>query len=468
MSKKIYADITEDENRVAIVDKGRLVDLHIIRYSDKNRVGNIYSGVVQNVLKNINACFVDIGTGRNVFLPISNYKGDIKKGRKVLIQVAKEEVQDKGAKVTGKISLSGRHIVYMPMEGKIGVSRNIKDKKERKRLRDLLSSAAPKGAGFVARTNAKNLKKRTIMRGVKYLKQEWKDIKKSNRKAKKSKKPVLLHNEANLAIYAAREFLDSDTSVFIINDKNYYKEVKTFIKKTDPALKNKVKFYKSKLPIFERYKIEGQIDNLKKRTITLDCGGYIIIEQTKALTAIDVNTGSFTEGSDREETALKVNSEAARLAASQIILRDLGGIIIIDFIDLKEKKNRDNLLNIMHQEMKIDKASVKIFPMSRLGLIEMTRQRRKESIIKILGKDCPYCSGSGIIFSETTMYIKIKRELLRKGPKIKSKYINLFLHPRVAEEFDRKGLKNIEKQIKKKIKLRRDYKLHHEDYKITA
>ncbi|MDA3793476.1 MAG: Rne/Rng family ribonuclease [Elusimicrobia bacterium] len=468
MSKKIYADITEDENRIAIVEKGRLIDLHIMRYSDQNRVGNIYSGVVQNVLKNINACFVDIGTGKNVFLPISDYKGNIKKGKKVLIQVAKEEVQEKGAKVTGKISLSGRHIVYMPKEGKIGVSRNIKDKKERKRLRSLLAAAASNGEGFVARTNAENLKKRTIMREVKYLRQEWKGIEKSNNKAKRNQKPVILHNEANLVIYAAREFLDSDTLVFIINDKKQYKEVKTFIKKTDPSLKNKIELYKSDMPIFERYKIESQIDNLKKRTISLDCGGYIIIEQTEALTAIDVNTGSYTKGSNREKTAMKVNSEAARLATSQIILRDLGGIIIIDFIDLKTKKNRNKLLSIMHQEMKIDKASLKIFPMSRLGLIEMTRQRRKESIIKILGQDCPYCSGSGIIFSETTMYIKIKRELIRKGPKIRSKYINLFLHPRVAEEFDSKGLQNIEKQIKKKIKLRRDYKLHHEDFKITA
>ncbi len=229
-----------------------------------------------------------------------------------------------------------------------------------------------------------------------------------------------------------------------------------------------MKLYDNEMPIFERYKVERQIDNLKRRKISLDCGGYIIIEQTEALSAIDVNTGSFTTGANRESTAMKVNEEAAREAAQQIILRDIGGIIIIDFIDLDKKSNRKKLHNILKKEMKVDKARMRIYPMSKLGLIEMTRQRRKESILNIIGRDCPYCEGSGIIFSETTMYIKIKRELVRKSEAIPGKRINLFLHPRVAEIFDEKGLKSIEKDIKKSIKLRRDYKLHHEEFKITA
>jgi len=181
-----------------------------------------------------------------------------------------------------------------------------------------------------------------------------------------------------------------------------------------------------------------------------------------------VNTGSFTKGSNREDTAMKVNSEAAVAAAQQIILRDIGGIVIIDFIDLDNKKNKNRLLSILKEEMSLDKAKLTIFPMTRLGLIEMTRQRRKESITKIICMDCPYCGGSGMIFSETTMYIKIKRELLRKSSQVHGKTVNLFLHPRIADVFDEKGLENIEKIIKKKVKLRRDYKLHHEDFKVSA
>ncbi|MGM0441136.1 MAG: Rne/Rng family ribonuclease [Elusimicrobiota bacterium] len=468
MTKKIFADINEDEKRVAIMESGRLVDLHIEREDDRKTIGNVYMGVIQNVVGGINSCFVDIGTGKNAFLPISDYKGDIKKGKKVLVQVSKEAVQDKGAKITGKISLPGRYVVFMPTESKIGVSRNINNKKKRKWLRRILSKVTPKKGGFVVRTHAKNKTKKEILREAKFLKNLWKKIKSRKRKSLKNNKPELIFKSFDIVNYAAREFLDKKTQVFMVNNKRGYKKLRKFVKKIFPSFKNKIKYYKSDIPLFERYKIEHQIENIKKRTLQLDCGGYIIIEQTEALTAIDVNTGSYTSGSSREKTAIKVNKEAARLAASQVILRDIGGIIIIDFIDQKKRSNRDSLLGILKHEMRFDKAKSKIFPMTRLGLIEITRQRRKETILNILGKDCPYCKGSGIIFSEMTMYIKIKKEVLKKGPSVNAKVINLFLHPRVAEVFDQKGLGSLEKKINKKIKLRRDYKMHHEEYRISS
>ena len=468
MSKFIYADVSVDEKRVAIVEEGRLIDLHIQRVEDKRNIGNIYVGVIQNVLEGINSCFVDIGSGKNAFLPISDYSGDIKKGEKVLVQISKEEFQDKGAKVTGKIALPIRHLVYTPTESKIGVSRNIVDFEERKRLRGLLSSFTPKGSGFVARSRARNKSEKELHKEAKFLIKLWMRIQKEVKKAKKAGTPMLVYQEADIVTYAVREFLDKKVEAFFINDKLTYKRIYSFVKKIFPEFKNKVKYYEDDMELFERYKIETQIDNLMKRKISLDCGGYIIIEQTEALTAIDVNTGSFTEGTSREETAMKVNTEAARMAASQIILRDIGGIVIIDFIDLEKRANRFRLHDILKNEMRLDKAKLKIYPMGRLGLIELTRQRRRESIVDIIGMDCPYCMGSGMIFSETTMYIKIKRELLKKGPSVPSKVINLFLHPRVAEIFDKKGIDIIQKTIGKKIKLRRDYKLHHEEFKITA
>lgn len=468
MSKNIYADVNSDEMRVAIVEKGKLIDLSIQRAEESKAAGNIYLGLVKNVLEGINSCFVDIGKGRNAFLPISDYQGDIKKDEPVMVQVNKEEIHDKGAKITGKIALPGRYIVFMPTEAKIGVSKSIVDSDVRIILREILSSVAPKGSGFVARTTAEKRSRKEIVREAKFLIRKWERVKREYNKAKKKKEPGLLYEESDIVIYAAREFFDKETEEFLVNDRYAYKNVLSFVKNMFPELKQRVKFYDSDLPLFEKYKIENQIENLKKRTIQLECGGYIIIEQTEALTAIDVNTGSFTKGLNREETAIKVNEEAARIAASQIILRDIGGMIIIDFIDLEKKRNKIRLFNILRDEMSIDKAKTRIFPMTRLGLVEMTRQRRKESILNIICRNCPYCSGSGMIFSEITMYIKIKRELIRKGSHMPGRFVNLFLHPRVAEMFDEKGLENIEKVIKKKIKLRRDYKLHHEEFRISV
>ena len=467
MSRNIYADVNQDEKRVAIVEQGKLVDVYIQRGEEAKSAGNIYIGRVQNVLEGINSCFVDIGKGKNAFLPISDYTGDIRKNEKIVVQVVKEEVQEKGAKITGKISLPGRMLVFMPYDGKIGVSRNIEGQEERERLKTILTETASKGVGFVARTAAAEKTKKEIVREARFLMKLWSRIEREIKKAMKSSKPVLVYEESDIVTYAAREFLDKDTKQFLINDKDTFKKVGAFVKKIFPEFKDKIQQYDSDLSLFERYKVEAQIDNLKKRKISLDCGGYIIIEQTEALTAIDVNTGSFTSGTDRESTAMKVNEEAARLAASQIILRDLGGIIIIDFIDLENRNNRQKLLNIMREEMKIDKAKLRIYPMSRLGLIELTRQRRKESIVNVICRDCPYCSGSGMIYSEFTMYVKIKRELMRKGPAIDEKKINLFMHPRVADVFTSKGYADIEKLLKKKINIRSDYKLHHEEYKIT-
>ncbi|NLB35353.1 MAG: Rne/Rng family ribonuclease, partial [Elusimicrobia bacterium] len=447
---------------------GRLVDVYIERGKVSKSAGNIYIGRVQNVLEGINSCFVDIGKGKNAFLPISDYSGDIRKNEMIVVQVVKEEVQDKGAKITGKISILGGLLIFMPNEGKIGVSRNIQEEKERERLKTILEGMAPKGGGFIARTASEKKTKREIVREGKFLMKLWSRINREIRKAKKSNKPVLVYEESDIVTYAAREFLDKNTKQFLINDRETYKKVKAFVRKIFPEFNNKIQFYDSDLPLFERYKVEAQIENLKKRKIPLDCGGYIIIEQTEALTAIDVNTGSFTGDTDRETTAMKVNEEAARIAASQIILRDIGGIIIIDFIDLENRSNRQKLLNIMREEMKIDKAKLRIYPMSRLGLIELTRQRRKESILNVICQDCPYCSGSGMIYSEFTMYVKIKRELLRKGPNIKGKKINLYLHPKIADVFTSKGFEDVENQLKKKINIKKDYRLHQEEYNITS
>jgi len=340
VSRSIYADVSADETRVAIMEGGKLVDISIRRSEEKIAVGNVYLGVIKNVIEGINSCFVDIGSAKNAFLPISDYQGDIKKGGTVLIQMNKEEIHDKGAKMTGKISLPGRYIVFMPNEPKIGVSKNIADQEERKRLKEILSSVTPKKSGFVARTTAQKRNKKEIIREAKFLIKKWDRINKTYKKLEMQKRPALLYAESDLVLYAAREYLDDKTIVYHINNKEAYKKAMDYVKNLFPELKGRVKYYDSDTELFDKFNIESQIEVLKKRTINLECGGYIIIEQTEALTAIDVNTGSFTSGANREETAIKVNIEAARLAASQVILRDIGGIVIIDFIDLNKRSNR--------------------------------------------------------------------------------------------------------------------------------
>jgi ribonuclease G len=467
MKREILVDVAEDEIRIALVEDGHLVELFIERTEEKNIVGNTYQGRVVNVLKGLRSAFLDLGLERNVFLPLVDLPADqreIRKGDRLLVQIVKEPIGDKGAKATARISLPGRYLVFMPNVEHIGISSKILDNEERSRLREIIKEITPPGAGFIVRTEASGHHKKDLIRECKYLLNLWQMI-------KKKKEAIgdghLVHQAFGLIFYVVRELFIEEVDSLIINSRSEYKQVRSYVKMTDPNLLRKVRLYKKKLPLFEAYNLESQISKMKDQKILLPCGGSIIIEQGEALTAIDVNTGKFAGGESLEETAFLANCQAAEEIMRDVRLRNIGGLVIIDFIEMKQKKHREEVMHILCQQSLRDKAKIDLLPITKLGLVEMSRQRRRESIINTLCQPCPYCEGSGLVFSEKTMFIKIKKEILRTATQIENKDLNIFINPRIAPLFDEKTVEHISKITGKRIKIRPDYKLHLEEFNIT-
>ncbi len=467
MKREILVDITEDEVRIALVEDGHLVELFIERTEEKSVVGNIYQGRVANVLKGIRSAFLDLGLERNAFLPLVDLppdKREIKRSDRLLVQIVKEPIGDKGAKATTRISLPGRYLVFMPNVEHIGISRKVVNDEERRRLREIIKEITPPGAGFVARTEAVGHHEKDLIRECKYLLNLWQMIKK---KKESIGEGYLVHKAFGLIFYVVRELFTEEVDTLIISSRAEYKQVRNYVKMMDPHLLRKTHLYKKKSPLFEAHNLESQISKMKDQKIILPCGGSIIIEQGEALTAIDVNTGRFAGGESLEETAFLANCQAAEEIMCQVRLRNIGGLIIIDFIEMKQKKHREKVMNILHQQSLRDKAKIDLLPITKLGLVEMSRQRRRESIINTLCQPCPYCEGSGLVFSEKTMFIKIKKEILKAATQTGDKYLNIFMNPRIAPLFDEKRVERISKITGKTIKIRPDYKLHVEEFKIT-
>jgi len=460
MKREILIDVNEDEIRVALVEDGKIVELFIERSNDKDIVGNVYIARVVNVVSGIQSAFLDVGHGRDVFLPIE--ETHIKKGDKVLVQILKESIGNKAARATTEISLPGRYLVYTPGNNKTGISRNIIDEKERFRLKDIIKSFNMKKGGFIVRTEAERHKEKDLIRDSQYLTKLWDTIERE----KHSQTPKLVHRAFGIVFYAVRELFTDDVNMLYVNSKKEFRDILGYIKMVAPELKRKITFYRKDIPLFEMHAIENQIRDMKRQKLSLPCGGSIVIQQTEALVAVDVNTGSYTSGKDREESAFMANCQAAKEIAHQLRLRNVGGIIIIDFIDMDFAKHRQKILETLQAAIKNDKAKIDILPITRMGLLEMTRQRKRESIYNILCQSCPYCEGSGVVFSEITMYIKIKKEMLKTIPRLKAREIDVFMHPRVAAMFDDKNLQHISRMVRKKVRVRPDYKMHHEEFEI--
>ena len=467
MKREILVDVAEDEVRIGLVEDGHLVELFIERTEEKSLVGNIYQGRVVNVLRGLRSAFLDLGLEKNAFLPLGDLppdKREIKKGDRLLVQIVKEPIGEKGAKATVKISLPGRYLVFLPNVEHIGISKRIQDDKERGRLRAIIKEIIPQGAGFVARTEATGHHRKDLIRECKYLLNLWRIIEK---KRETIGEGHLVHKAFGLIFYVVRELFTEGVDSLIINFKAEYKQVRSYVKMTDPQLLRKLSLHKRKSPLFEMHNLEKQLSKMKDQKIFLPCGGSIIIEQAETLTAVDVNTGRFAGGKSLEETAFLTNSQAAEEIMRQVRLRNIGGLIIIDFIEMKQKKNREKVMDILRQQSLRDKAKTDLLPITKLGLVEMSRQRRRESILDTLCRPCPYCAGSGLVFSEKTMFIKIKKEILRTAAQTENKYLNVFMNPRIAPLFDDKKVEQISKVTGKKIKIRPDYKLHVEEFEIN-
>ncbi|MDD5155444.1 MAG: Rne/Rng family ribonuclease [Candidatus Omnitrophica bacterium] len=480
MSKEILINIELQEKRAAVIKDGKLEEFYMERPQDKTIVGNIYKGRIETVLPSIGAAFVDIGLPKNGFLYLSEIEEvfeslepaqlkskEIKKGQEVLVQVVKESFGTKGPRISCHIGIPGRYLVLMPGEGQIGVSRRIEDDEERKRLRHvLLELNLPKEVGFIVRTAASGKSKQELMRDANFLLKLWRRIEKT---IQEKKAPSLVYEEYDLTFRVIRDSFTEDVSKLIVDSKAEFYRIHRFMRTFLSYLVKKVELYRSQ-NLFEDKGVERQINKIFESKVYLKSKAYLVIEPTEGLVVIDVNSGGFNKRLGQEDTAFKVNCEAAVEAARQLRLRDLGGIIVIDFIDMEKEGHRREVLNTLKKALSSDKAKYDILGISKFGLVEMTRERIHKTAHTLSYQDCPYCRGRGKVKSGLTMSIYALKELKRHLSENKTlKEVNLTLNPAVIDEIirEKETLRNLEHRLKAKINLISNPAAHIEDIKIS-
>jgi ribonuclease G len=480
MSKEILVNIEPREKRVAIMNSGRLEEFYMERPEDKTIVGNIYKGRIDAVLPSINGAFVDIGLFKKGFLYLSEIESafespesdklapkQVKKGQEVMVQVVKESFGTKGPRLSCHIGIPGRYLVLMPQDAHLGISRRIEDEEERKRLRQALVEAKlPEELGFIVRTAASGRSKQEIQRDAFFLLKLWKRLEKT---VKVKGAPSLIYEEYDLTLRAIRDSFTEDVSRLIIDSKPEYYRVKHFMKTFLSYLSHKVELYRGQ-DLFGEKGAEVQINKIFETKVYLKSKAYIVIEPTEGLVVIDVNSGGFRKNVRQEEAAFKINCEVAAEGAHQIMLRDLGGIIVIDFIDMEKEGHRREVLNVLKKALHKDRAKYDIAGISKFGVVEMTRERIHNTAQALSYQNCPYCQGKGKVKSPLTMSIfalkEFKKHLLKKPA---SKEINFILNPAVVSEIlkDKGNLRQLERSFKIKINLVSNPALHVEDLQIS-
>jgi len=431
MKKKILINaMYPEEKRVAIVDGDILVDFYVEGSGKEHLKGNIYKGVITRIEPGLQAVFVNFGPKKHGFLQLREIKQeffantpqgkrprvqDLQKGQELIVQVEKDERDTKGASLTTYISIPGRYIVMMPGQERVGISRKIEDRDDRERLKEIFHALKlPKKMGFILRTAGSDKTGEDLENDLKYLTKLWIKI---QAEAKKASAPALIYKEQDIAVRTVRDYLTSDVSEVLIDDQEAFRGTKEFLRKTVPWRKINIKFYKEKKPIFSIHNIEDQIAKLGERYVHLPSRGYIVIDKTEALTAIDVNSGRSRKEENVESTALRTNLEAADEIARQLRLRDIGGLIVIDFIDMVSSKNRRELETRLMDAMESDKAHAEITNISKFGIIEMTRERMRPAYFETVNKKCEACGGLGIVRNEEMIAISAFREVLTVASK---------------------------------------------------
>ncbi|PIS46836.1 MAG: hypothetical protein COT17_06500 [Elusimicrobia bacterium CG08_land_8_20_14_0_20_51_18] len=472
--REIFANTSFEETRIAVLDDGTLSELFWERRSSANIVGDIYKGLVENVLPGISSAFINIGLDKNAYIYISDVLGNtrdgidkvLKRDREVMVQVTKDAISTKGMKVTMDVSLPGRYLVLTPYQEFVGVSKNIENEEERRRLSDIIKKAAEANnmekKGCIVRTEAEGATEDELERELKYLIRLWESILK---KFETSRPPRLLHKDMNVTMQVARDILSKDVEIYMIDNKDDYGSVVEFVSKISPELRDRVKYYDGKTPIFKAFNIEGEIDELRKIKVDLPNGGSIIIQEAESLCAIDVNTGRYTGSKSQEETVTQTNMEAAYEVARQLRLRNIGGIIVIDFIDMRRASNRHKVVRALEESVGKDRAKIRILPITRLGLVEMTRERKRESTFSMLTEECPQCHGSGRVLSSESIRLKIQRDIQNLTLGRPGGNLRIVLHPLLMEVLkDKQNL--IEKNVHRSVKIYSDPQLVWEDYRI--
>ena len=480
----------------------------IERTQSRGLVGSIFRGKVARVLPGMQAAFVDVGLDRAAFLYVGDVRPDIsnnseiiwdedenqeksgeilfeeakaqeednrppiqdllREGQDILVQVAKDPLGTKGARITTHLSLPGRHVVFMPTLNHLGVSRKIEDEGERQRLKTIVEKYMPAQGGFIVRTAAEGATEESIENDIKYLVSLNLEIQKNYQKKKGT---GLIHSDLDVELRAVRDLLDDDVTRVVVDDAEVYKKVSKFISQFMPKLKNKVELYGAAQPLFDKYEIDLEVSRSLGRKVWLKSGGYIIFDEAEALVVIDVNTGKFVGKKDLEDTILKTNLEAVKEIAHQLRIRNCGGIVIIDFIDMEKELNREKVLEALQEELKKDRAKTSITGMSSLGLVEMTRKRVRPSLLKALCEPCIYCDGKGYIKNKNTISGEIFRQIERDIYMLKSHSDSILVHchPSMADwiyDEESISLEQLEKKISKRIIFKVIPEYHIEQFEI--
>jgi ribonuclease G len=506
VAREIIINSAPYETRVALLEQRRLIEIFIERARDKGIAGNIYRGRVTRVLPGMQAAFVDIGIEKAAFLHGSDLYADLgdeflteeelqaatvadgddvgnqraalrrvpieerlKKGQEIVVQVAKQPIGSKGARVTSVISLPGRHLVFTPSTNHVGVSRRIEDESERARLKEIVESERPPEGGFIVRTACEGLSKREIQGDIRFLLKLWDRI---LHKSDRVGAPTLLHYDMDLVLRTVRDLFTADTQRLVVDNSRDYQRILDFLDTVMPRLKSRVELYDEPEPIGDRFGIDSQIAKALEQRVWLKSGGYIVIDHTEALTVIDVNTGRFVGKKTQEETVLQTNLEAAKVIVEQLRLRNIGGLIVIDFIDMEDGGNQREVFEALSDALKKDKARSKLLRISDLGLIEMTRKRTRESLTQILCAPCRDCGGRGLVKSTETIAHEVLRRVQREAalnPSVVQ--IMVQVHPAVAQFLDHeedRSVRSLESLLGKKIVVKPLPEFEANQYEVIA
>lgn len=530
MKKEIVINSTANEHRIAILEDGKLAELFVEAPGKDRNVGDIYLGRVAKVMPGIRAAFIDIGLPQDAFLHFSDVGSlqdynvlfeddedeeeesvpasssavpaptggngetaavatetlavrpherrehtpprqpqvDLQKGQQLLVQITKEPVGKKGVRVRSEISLPGRFLVLLPFVGKVGVSKKLTNFKEKRRLRKLVRSLLPESFGAIIRTVAEGKGEELIKQDLEELLRAWRNIEKA---VKTEKAPALLYKDMNTTSSVIRDLFSADVQRVVVDDKKLYKEIRAYVQWMSPDMVDRIEWYRDKEPIFDKFGVEKDIQTLFSRKVWLKSGGYVYIEKTEAMTVIDVNSGRYAAKKEQELNSLRTNIEAAREVCRQIRLRDIGGLIIIDFIDLEEEKNKKKVYDEIRKELRRDRAKVTVLPMTEFGLIQMTRQRIRQSVMMSFSEACPTCGGTGLVQSKDATMNQIERWIKRFKTESREFRLELHVNPALAEFLKHGTISRLTKMMFKffvRIKLVADQSVPLDEFRFVS
>ncbi|RIK99721.1 MAG: Rne/Rng family ribonuclease [Proteobacteria bacterium] len=505
MQNEILINASRGETRVAILERGSLVELLVERRGERSMVGSVVKGRVTRVLPGMQASFVDIGLDKAAFLYAGDYYeypsdvdlGDeeggesrsrgrrgggrrngsgravpkidtiLSEGQEIMVQVAKEPIGTKGARITSHVAIAGRHLVLTPSGSRVGVSRRIDSDRERRRLREIVERLRPQGVGFIIRTAGEGAREADLEADVNYLASIWEAI----QLQRDARAPTVLYAEPSLPLRVVRDVANPETKRIVVDSPEVHAEIMEFVSRFVADPKPRVELYRDGLPIFDQYGIEAEIDANLGRKVWLKSGGYLIVDQSEALTAIDVNTGRYVGKRDLEETVLKTNLEAVKEVVHQLRFRNIGGLIIVDLIDMETSENREKVYRAFQEALRQDKAKTNILKISELGLVEMTRKRTRENLVQQLCEPCSHCEGRGYVMSRETVTHKVLREIRKDLPRFGGRRIALAVAPRVAEVLlgaEREELAQLGAELGREIEIRAVPGMHQEQFEVIA